>query len=1003
MTDYNVTAIFSANVSKFKAGVREVLGESEKLKRLTELNAQGMGSALQGLGKGLTVGLTLPIGAVGGASAKMAMEFESSMAGVRKTTDLTDAEFAAMEQTIRDMSKQMPASANEIARVVEAAGQLGIEKDNMADFAKVMIDLGESTNISSDEAASALARLANITQMPQTEFDRLGSVIVDLGNNFATTESEIVNMGMRLAGTGNLIGLSEAQIMALATSMTSVGINAEAGGSAFSRVMQKMNTAVVSGGAKLEGFAKVSGMSAEEFAAKWQSDPQDAITAFVKGLGRAQDSGDDIITTLKDLGINGIRETDTLQRLAGAGDLMSSAFETANTAWEENTALAKEAGLRYETMESQMAMAKNTLTDAGITIGKVVAPMFVTFAKAVARIADAFANLSPGAQKAIIAFAGILAAAGPVIWILGTLMTKFKVIADGVRIFGTALKGAKAVAQGAATGVGLFGKAIAFLASPIGIAVAAIAAIVGVIIYLWKTNEGFRNAVIGIWEGIKSAISSAVETIKTVASNVWESVTERWAAFIETAKAIWTGMQEFFSTLWERIKTGAVNLWSSVTEAWSAAVEGIKTTWNNIVTFFANLWESIKTTAATAWGAFSQVVMGIIGPFVESIQSSFARTKEALGVVWENIKTAAAAAWELIKNVIIGPVLVLLQAITGDWEGAKSSLIQIWDNIKAAASTIWESLKNTVKTIVTTMVSNLKSMFEGMKQSAMNIWNALKSGVIKLAESIKTGAINAWEALKTGVVNAANALKTGAINAWNTLKTNIANLVDNIKTSVTNGFDNAKTAAINAVTTLVNRVKTGFTDMLSKIRTTITQLPTIIRSGFNQAISAAQSFVSSAIAAGRNLIMGFVTGVKERASALINSVKGAIGNAIQGAKNLLGIRSPSRVFMKFGQQTDEGFAKGIERFANRPVGAMENMVGNVVKSFDAIDFDLSDRLQPMNASVSREMDHIINDNRNSKQPMELNFTLGQRQFRAFVEDISSVQGKDIQLEELYGF
>lgn len=982
MADYNVTAIFSANISKFKQGVREVMGETEKLQRLTELNANGIGSALQGVGKGLSVGLTLPLAAIGGASGKAAMSFESAMAGVRKTTDLTDAEFAQMEKTIRGMAKEMPASANEIAGVVEAAGQLGIQKDSMADFAKVMIDLGESTNIGSDEAASALARLANITGMPQTEFDRLGSTIVDLGNNFATTESEIVDMGMRLAGTGNLVGLSEAQIMALATSMTSVGIKAEAGGSAFSRVMQKMNTAVISGGGNLEGFAKVAGMSAEDFAKAWKENPQDAITAFVKGLGNAQDSGEDIISTLKDLGINGIRETDTLQRLAGAGDLMSNAFDTANNAWEENTALAKEAGLRYETMESQLAMAKNTLTDAGITIGKVVAPMFVTFANAVARIAKAFSNLSPGAQKAIIAFAGILAALGPVTWVIGTFMKSLTGISKGIK---------------------LLAKGIGFLTSPVGIVVVAITALVGVIVYLWNTNEDFRNAVINIWNRIKDTIASAIEAIKSFATNVWEGVQERWSAFVDTVKAIWQGIPEFFANLWEGIKTGASNLWTSVTETWAAAVEGVKTLWSNVTTFFAELWESIKSTASAAWGSFSETVGAIIGPFVESVKSSFERTKEALSVIWENIKTAAAAAWELIKNVIVGPVLALLQIITGDWEGAKSSLTQIWENIKEAASTIWEALKSSVQTIVNTFIENLKSQFDGLKQSALNIWEKLKSGVLKIAESIKSGAIRAWEALKNGVMKAVDALKSGAINAWDNLKSSVTNIVDNIQTSVTNGFNNAKTAAVDAVNTLVNNIKTGFSNMLDNIHTTITQLPQTIRNGFNNAISAARSFISSAISAGRDLILGFVQGVKNAAGRLIESVKGAIGGAIQAAKNLLGIRSPSRVFAKFGQQTDEGFAKGIAQHANRPLSAMEGMVKSVIGAFETPDFDLEGKLRPMNAAVSQEMDHVIRDNRSATQPMELHFTLGQRQFRAFVEDISNLQGREIQLEEAYGF
>ena len=114
-----------------------------------------------------------------------------------------------------------------------------------------MIDLGNSTNLSSEDAASQLAKFANITEMSQKDFDKLGSSIVDLGNNFATTEADIVDMAMRLAGAGHQVGMSEGQILGLATALSSVGIEAEMGGSAMSKAMVKMQNAVELGGGKL--------------------------------------------------------------------------------------------------------------------------------------------------------------------------------------------------------------------------------------------------------------------------------------------------------------------------------------------------------------------------------------------------------------------------------------------------------------------------------------------------------------------------------------------------------------------------------------------------------------------------------------------------------------------------------------------------------------------------------------------------------------------------------
>jgi len=187
-------------------------------------NLKKVGDKIADVGKSLSTKITAPIVGLGTLATKSAIDFESAFAGVRKTVDATEEQFAQLERGIRDMSKEIPVSATAIAGVAEAAGQLGIQTENILSFTRVMIDLGEATNLSAEEAASALAQFANITQMSQKEFDRLGSTIVALGNNLATTERDIVNMGQRLAGAGAQIGLTEAQIMSFAAALSSVGI-----------------------------------------------------------------------------------------------------------------------------------------------------------------------------------------------------------------------------------------------------------------------------------------------------------------------------------------------------------------------------------------------------------------------------------------------------------------------------------------------------------------------------------------------------------------------------------------------------------------------------------------------------------------------------------------------------------------------------------------------------------------------------------------------------------
>lgn len=157
------------------------------------------------------------------------------------------------------MSTEIATDAADIAEVTANAGQLGIQNDYLVEFTRTMIDLGNSTDIAADEAATAIAQFANVTRMSHSDFGRFGSALVDLGNNYATTESAIMNMATRLAAAGSRVGLSQAQILGFATALSSVGLEAQAGGTAFSKAVIQMQVAVETGQRVSQGFRARSG------------------------------------------------------------------------------------------------------------------------------------------------------------------------------------------------------------------------------------------------------------------------------------------------------------------------------------------------------------------------------------------------------------------------------------------------------------------------------------------------------------------------------------------------------------------------------------------------------------------------------------------------------------------------------------------------------------------------------------------------------------------------
>lgn len=361
----------------------QIIGDSRSAERAlgrTGAAADSFGSRVGKVARGAGVAFAAisaagaTVATLGGFAVKAAVDFESSFAGVRKTVDASETELKKLSKGFLDLSRRIPVNVNALNEIGEAAGQLGIQKKSILKFTETIAKLGVSSNLAGEEGAAMLARFANITRMPQGQFDRLGATIVALGNAGASTEKEIAEMALRLGAAGTQVGMTQPQILGLANALSSVGIEAEAGGSAMSTAMVTIAKAVATGGSKVGEFAKVAGMSATEFSAAWKKDASGALVTFIEGLGRVKSQGGNVFAVLDKLGLGSIRVRDALLRSAGAGDLLRKSLDLGKKAWTENIALNKEAEQRFKTTAKQIQLLKNNVQAYAIVWGAKLLP-----------------------------------------------------------------------------------------------------------------------------------------------------------------------------------------------------------------------------------------------------------------------------------------------------------------------------------------------------------------------------------------------------------------------------------------------------------------------------------------------------------------------------------------------------------------------------------------------------------------------------------------------------
>lgn len=934
---------------------------------------QDFGAAISGIGKvgavafgALTVASTLAIS----QAVSVASEYESAFANVRKTTEATEAQFAELSKGIRDMSKEIPMSSAEIANLAGVAGQLGIKQEDILDFTRVAADMGVATTMSSENAAMAMARFANITGMSMNDISRLGSTVVHLGNNLAATEDEILNMGMRLAGAGNQVGMTEDQILAFAGSLASTGVRVEAGGSAFSRVFLEMNTAVKSGGEELDAFAKIAGVSSSEFSKAFEKDAAGATIKFIKGLDGIEKSGGDVAGVLSDLGLGEIRVRDALMRAAGASDLFTDSLTIGSDAWKENTALTDEAQERYNTFASKLKIFGNRLKDIILIIGT---PLMEALSGAmdaldpmlsyIEELAAKFENASDSTREMVAKFAiaipviaALLTAIFGAVAIIGLVVALVGTLKLWAFALGTTVSGLLAL-------IGTIAGAILIIPALIALAVAVV-----------KNWDVVKNKTADMVKSVGKALRELPAIVSDVAKQVGdylrEIIPESVVDFIEDmTKRVASAFSDVVSAIkdaltgdFESIGVIFSEFLPSIIGLLVGGLPGLAITGARFLPALAEgITENIEVISETATSILTGLLEGLAEGFpilleagVEIIENLLGGFVEAAPLIIEAVSELVIsfieALTEYLPLILESGMTILTTLLEGITEGlpfiieAVSLLVEF---LSTAIAVMIPLLAHIGLDILMAIIDGIVEMLPVLIETATTLISSLIDTFLDLLPTILGTGVEILMALIDGIIDALPDLLAAAVDLIVSL---LDTIISQLPLIIEAGVEILLALIDGIANALPELVAAGLTLIASLAGTLISMLPEIIAAGIKilgALVKGILQAVGQLLSAGFELmgefaltIAGFVPKLLSAGVDLIGSLIGGIGKMAGGVlsaakdiggKVLGGIKSVGSSIVDAGKDLMGGLSKGISSMKNKAIDTAKS-VGSGIKN-----------------------------------------------------------------------
>ena len=924
------------DINGFLTSLRSAQSEADKASKniVTKFgaNMQSAGKKLTSAGSTLTKSVTVPIVGLGTAAIKTSSDFESAMSKVSAISGATGTNLNKLNKKAQEMGSKTKFSATEAANAFEYMAMAGWKTEDMLDGIEGVMNLaaasGEDLATTSDIVTDALTAFG----LSAKDSGHFADVLAKTSSSANTNVSMLGESFKYVAPVAGALGYSAEDTAIALGLMANAGIKGSQAGTALrssisrlvkptddaAAMMDKYGISLTNTDGTMKPLGEVMNTLREKLGGLSEAEQaQAAATLF----GQEAMSGMLAIINASDSDYQSL--TDSIYNADGAAQQMSDTM--------------------LNNLSGQLTLLKSALEGLAIQFGEILMPYIKQFVGWLQNLVQKLQEMTPEQKEQIVKWAAFAAAIGPVLVVVGKLITGIGGVISAFGKIPAVISSAKAAFTAVSAAIG-------GISAPVVAVVAVIGVLVAAFVNLWKTNEEFRNNITAIWDGIKAkfeafgqgivdrlnALGFDFENFTEVVKAIWDGFCAVLAPVLEGVfnyisivigtvldvitgildvfiglftgnwDQCWNGIKGIFEAVWNGIKdwfTNILNVIKGVFDvvlgwfgtSWDACWNGIKSffegIWNGIVSFFTGILTGIQTTFTTVFTAIST--------FFTTIWTNI---KSFFEGIWNGIVSFLTGAWETIKNIVTVGIMFIAELFSAAFELITAPFRFIWENCKTTIMTIWNAIKTTItnaltaiQTVITNVWNAVKTFFTtvwtAISTFVMNIWNTIKTNVTNAINAVKTVITNVFNAVKTTVTNIWNAIKTTITNVWNAIKTTITTIVNAIKTTITNVWNAIKTTITNVVngikstvSSVFNAVKSTVSSVFNSIKSTATSVWNGIKNAITTPINAAKSTVSSVVNSIKSTISSGFNAAKNTVSNVFNSIKSSISNVMNSAK-----------------------------------------------------------------------------------------------------------------------